>query len=84
MLGRLLIVKYDTLFRSCICLRYRDCMRNFNAKIAMPDLQLYSCNINLIQNTWKILSFSCFTFAEKSQIKINSLMKQKHGYLIQT
>ena len=65
MLGRLLTVKYDTLYRSSIFLRYRNCKRNFNAKIAMPDLQLYSYNINLIQkveNTFVFLTEKVFIF----------------------
>ena len=68
---------------------------SLHAKIAMPDLQLHPWNLNLIK-MWKILSFlfliflhffskeskTKVIFAEKPQMKINSLKKQKHGFLI--
>ena len=70
--------------------------------MAMPDLQRYPWNFNMIKNVEDIVVYDkggfflwvsplllinkkfASLFAEKPQVKINSLKKHKHWYLIQT
>ena len=75
-----------------------DCKCNFkwpsylHAKMAVPDLQRYPWNLNLIKKYLLVLISPCFlngrnvqlTFADNLHMQINSLNKQKHANLICT